>query len=76
MTDEVDVRNFDDYAGLARVESHSVDEDDDLPEEVLSDFRELRAMVRALVQLLVEKEVVSLEDVAERAMAAEPKRLR
>jgi transcriptional regulator with XRE-family HTH domain len=78
---EVRLRNLDDYADPARGEmtpakvlTDSVDKEDRLPEDFLRNYRELRGLVRALVQLLVEKEVVSLEDVAEKAMAAEPKR--
>lgn len=75
---EARIRNLDEYAqatvpGLGRfTEVLGGDSKEEDPAENLHNFRELRAMVRAIVQLLVEKEIVSMEDFAERARAADP----
>lgn len=71
---EARIRNLDEYAQATEPEvgpfTRALGGDSAAGD--LRNFRELRAMVRAIVQVLVEKEIVSMEDFAEKARAADP----
>lgn len=71
---EARIRNLDEYAQATEPEPSRFAEAlaGNAKEGDFRSFRELRAMVRAIVQVLVEKEIVTMEDFAEKAKAADP----
>ncbi len=77
---EAHLRNLDEYAepealdaaSFTKILGEDAAEADGLSDDFFRNYRELRAMVRAVVQVLIENEMVTIEDFADKARAAEP----